>query len=71
MSRAVCVPCDDCDDPVTLGPNGWGRCRACGWESLRDSLSHDVAAVLSLGASGAREARDAGLVSLFDKSKAL
>lgn len=32
---AVTVSCDHCDDPVYLNAMGWGRCRSCGYESLR------------------------------------
>lgn len=38
MSPRV-VPCGHCDNPMALGPSGWGRCRLCGYESLRDCVS--------------------------------
>lgn len=37
------VPCDNCDDPISLGPSGWGRCRSCGHETLREAPALDVA----------------------------
>lgn len=30
--------CFDCDEPVTVN-NGWYRCRACGYESLRSNVT--------------------------------
>lgn len=40
MSACI-VPCPNCDDPVALNVNGWGRCRSCGHETLRDSQPCD------------------------------
>lgn len=35
--------CENCDDPVSCGPGGWYRCRACGHESLRVDIGTQVA----------------------------
>ena len=59
---AIC-PCPECDDMVVLGPTGWGRCRSCGHETVRDSQPYerDEENYVRAAVGGA------GLASLFDK----
>lgn len=39
MAFQLVLPCPECDDPMVLGVTGWGRCRSCGHETLRDAVS--------------------------------
>lgn len=77
------VSCPECGNPVSLGATGWGRCRLCGHETLRESdfaapfvpsYLSDAAPVSSVELYASDEAEyvraavgGAGLVSLFDK----
>lgn len=81
--RSPVVSCPDCSNPVSLGATGWGRCRLCGHETLRESdfaapfvpsYLADASPVSSVELYSRDEAEyvcaavgGAGLVSLFDK----
>lgn len=43
--------CDQCDDPVAVGPFGWYRCRSCGFESLRSLLADEAKVRAERGAA--------------------
>lgn len=62
------IACPECDDPMAVGPTGWGRCRSCGHETLRDAdaYSRDERAYVDASVAVARSAA-AGLVSFIDK----
>lgn len=64
MSARV-VSCNDCGNPMALASTGWGRCRQCGYESLRDQSDYIEVADEVLG-DGAAPRSGAGLVSFIN-----
>lgn len=68
--RSNFITCPECDDPMAVGLGGWGRCRSCGHETLRDlhpapsgveaylaaSMAHSAPSIVSAGRVGDRAA---------------
>ena len=67
MAFQMVLPCPECDDPMTVGLTGWGRCRSCGHETLRDSAPRASTFEGYIAATAFQNAAQAGIPFVVER----